>query len=360
MSKKFNLSLMFSIIISLALCGSLSGCNMPGAAISQSTLNVTQAYQTLQANLTLAVGRTPLGTSSPTATELGDTPTITPQTDATATATPTTDLVTNTPNPQATQPSCDQAAAGYPKIDIEIEDDTEMAAGESFTKIWRIENVGTCTWTTDYEVVFFSGEMMDAPPSQPLSSSVPPGSSIDISVNMVAPVQAGTYQGNWKLQNAEEQMFGIGPGSESPFWVRIKVVSEITETSTPVPSTTTTPEVQVNGPISLALEDNLDLDTLLVNSENPDLRYRKTLIDSRYQLVPALGVSLSVFGEVQPFLTDCQAANLTNTPLFLDDFAVGTYICYRTDLGLPGWSRYDGIDPDTEVLTLMVLTWRMP
>ena len=46
---------MFSIMISLAICGPLAGCNMPGAATSLSTLNVTQAYQTLQTNLTLAV-----------------------------------------------------------------------------------------------------------------------------------------------------------------------------------------------------------------------------------------------------------------------------------------------------------------
>lgn len=363
MSKKFNLPLIFSMMICLGACGMLAGCNMPGVEPSQVTLNVTQAYQTLQAKLTLAVGQTPLGTPSPDALEQEDAPTLTPSMDASATATATNlaaDLITNTPNPQATQQSCDQAAAGYPKIDIEIEDDTEMAPGESFTKIWRIENVGTCTWTTDYEVVFFSGEIMDASPSQPLSGSVPPGSSIDISVNMVAPVQAGTFQGNWKLQNAEGEMFGIGPGGESPFWVRIRVVSGAAETSTPAPSPTPTLEVQVTGSISLALDDNLDLDTLLVNSENADIRYRKTLIDSRYQLIPSLGVMMSLFGEVQPTFSDCQAANLSNTPVFINDLPVGTFICYRTNLGLPGWARYDGIATDTEILTLAVLTWRMP
>ncbi len=361
MIKNPRLLLVLSVFLGLGLTGILAGCNMPGAASSQANLDVTQAYQTIQAKLTFAVGQTPVGTSSPTGSEPSPTATISPQEDASVTPTQNSTInATVTTNPQVTADSCDLAAAGYPKIDITIEDDTAMEPGESFTKIWRVENVGTCTWTKDYDAVFFSGEIMDASSSQPLESSVVPGSSIDISVNMVAPAQAGTYQGNWKLRNADGVLFGIGPGGESPFWVRIKVISDVAETVTIAPSPTPTAEVQASGSITLVLDDGLDLDNLSVNAGNPDLRYRTTIIDLRYQLFPVIGVTVSVFGDSQPTLSDCQTANLANAPIFLNDLPVGTYICHRTNLGLPGWTRFDGIDPDTEMVTLLVLTWKMP
>jgi len=41
----------------------------------------------------------------------------------------------------------------------------------------------------------------------------------DISVSMVAPSTAGTYQGNWQMRNSKGQMFG------PQIWVKINVVS---------------------------------------------------------------------------------------------------------------------------------------
>jgi len=361
MSKKLVFPLKIYLILSLWLCWILASCNMPGEASSKGTLNVTQAYQTLQARLTFAVGQTPLVTTSPSAPAPEGVSTDTPMIEVTATSTnPSTTLPTDTANPQETQSVCDQAAAGYPKIDIEIEDDTEMTSGEVFTKVWRIANAGTCTWTTDYEVVFFSGEIMGASSSQPLEETVPAGSSIDIAVSMVAPEQTGTYQGNWKLRNADGKMFGIGPEGESPFWVRIKVISEFTETATATPTLTPTTEVQASGAITLTVEDALDLDTLEVNAGTPDIRYRKTVVDPRYQLFPVIGVTVSPFGGIQPTLSQCQGTSLLNAPIFLDELPVGDFICYRTNLGLPGWIRYDGIDPNTETVSLLILTWKLP
>ena len=361
MSKKFSLPLKIYLLLSLCLCMILASCNMPGETGSQTTLNVTQAYQTLQARLTFAVGQTPLATSSPTAPVSEGDSTNTPLIEFTATPTnPSTTLPTDTPNSQESQPVCDQAGAGYPKIDIEIEDDTEMAPGEAFTKVWRIANAGTCAWTTDYKVVFFSGEIMGASSSQPLEETVPTGSSIDIAVSMVAPEQTGTYQGNWKLQNADGEMFGIGPEGESPFWVRIQVVSEFSETATATPSLTPTTEIQASGAVTLTVDDTLDLDTLEINAGTTDIRYRKAVVDLRYQLFPVIGVTVSAFGGIQPTLSQCQGASLANAPIFLDELSVGDYICYRTNLGLPGWIRFDGIDSSTETVSLLILTWKLP
>jgi hypothetical protein len=189
---------------------------------------------------------------------------------------------------------------------------------------------------------------------------VAPNQSIDISVNMVAPENVGTYQGNWKLSNADGVLFGIGPGGESPFWVRIKVVSDVPGTATLTPSLTPTVEVQAVGSASLALDDTLDLDTLFVNSDGSDLRFRTTLVDPSFQLVPLPGARISVFGSTQPGFFECRDADLRALPVFIDDLPLGAYLCHRTNLGLPGWFRLDTFDQGTGTITLQVLTWKLP
>jgi hypothetical protein len=280
--------------------------------------------------------------------------TATPTTEASVTPQASTSTLTPVPGDD-----CNQAAAATP-IDITIEDDTELAPGEAFTKIWRVVNVGTCTWTTEYEIVFFSGEMMGASPSHALTTAVAPNQSVDLSVDMVAPVTSGTYQGNWKLRDGSGALFGIGPGSESPFWVRIVVVSGTESTGTPTPTYTATQPVQASGSTNLLVEDTLDLDSLLVNAAGPDLKYRTTLIDPRHQLVPLLGVTMGIYGSNQPGLAECQNASMSGLPVVLEDLTLGTYLCFRTDLGLPGWARLDAFDPGTGEITLQVLTWKVP
>ncbi|MFN2304432.1 MAG: NBR1-Ig-like domain-containing protein, partial [Anaerolineales bacterium] len=113
---------------------------------------------------------------------------------------------------------CNRAAAGRP-IDVTIPDGTIMAPGEIFSKTWRLENVGSCAWTRLYTLTFFSGNSMNAIHNHNLFQEVPPGSSIDLTVDMVAPQTSGIYQSNWMLQDAHGGMFGIGPNSVAPFWV---------------------------------------------------------------------------------------------------------------------------------------------
>ena len=139
--------------------------------------------------------------------------------------------------------ACDQAAPGYPSIDATIDDDTEISPGKSFTKIWRLSNEGSCTWSKDYAAVWFSGEKLGEALSVPLGRQVRPGESVEISVDMVSPATAGTYQSNWKLRNAGGVLFGIGPNGDAPFWVRIVVVQ--TETNTPTATPTFTPTITV-------------------------------------------------------------------------------------------------------------------
>ena len=108
--------------------------------------------------------------------------------------------------------------------DVTIPDDMELEPGEKFTKTWRLQNSGTCPWTIGYLLYFESGDSLGAPASMDLTSEViEPGDIIDVSVDLVAPFETGTYQGNWKLRNVKGEGFGIGELSK-PFWVKINVV----------------------------------------------------------------------------------------------------------------------------------------
>jgi len=144
----------------------------------------------------------------------------TPAAPATAAA-PTTppSVPTNTPIPSAT-PICDQAKF----ISETIPDGSVFAPGASFTKSWRLQNTGNCTWTSSYAVVFESGDMLSAPAAVPLGGNVAPGQEVDLPVNMVAPGAPGSYTGYWRMRNASGVLFGTTPGNAN-FWVKITVVA---------------------------------------------------------------------------------------------------------------------------------------
>lgn len=110
--------------------------------------------------------------------------------------------------------------------DVSIPDNTVVQASVTFTKTWKLQNIGSCTWDTGYEVVFFDGDQFSAPETIPMTTTIAPGEDVNISIPMVAPVESGDYRGEWKLRNPDGFLFGIGPGSDRAFWVQIVVEVE--------------------------------------------------------------------------------------------------------------------------------------
>jgi large repetitive protein len=108
--------------------------------------------------------------------------------------------------------TCDKGAFVQ---DVTIPDGTTLNPGASFTKTWRIRNVGSCTWTTDYALIFAFGNQMGASSPMNLPSGVAPvvsGATADFSVNMVAPSTPGHYRSYWRFRNASGVQFGVGSG----------------------------------------------------------------------------------------------------------------------------------------------------
>src|SRR5215207_1283944 len=107
--------------------------------------------------------------------------------------------------------------------DVTVPDGTRFDPGATFKKTWRLRNIGTCTWTTAYTMVYDSGEKMGSTTSVAFPSNVAPGQNIDLSVDLTAPSAVGHYIGYWKFKNAAGVLFGIGAGAAKSWWVEINV-----------------------------------------------------------------------------------------------------------------------------------------
>jgi uncharacterized protein YkwD len=121
--------------------------------------------------------------------------------------------------------------------DVTIPDNTPVAAGESFTKTWRVQNTGTCIWWSGYTLTHYSENAMSAPASVPLPVTNP-GEQADLSIDLVAPSVPGTYRGNFVIKNPEGLIMQVD--EDSRLWVIINVTSAPTVAPT-LTSTTAAP-----------------------------------------------------------------------------------------------------------------------
>jgi len=110
--------------------------------------------------------------------------------------------------------------------DVTVPDYTNFNAGESFNKVWRVENTGTCTWSTEYTLVFVSGEQMGVPDSLPLTTTKP-GDTLDIAVDMTAPGNDEVYRADFEIRNPAGEVMPIDRNTS--LWVIISVGTAKTE-----------------------------------------------------------------------------------------------------------------------------------
>jgi len=149
-----------------------------------------------------------------------NTPTLPPPPPTnTAVTIPTNPPPTNTPVVSPTA-QCDLALF---VDDVTYDDGTNVAAGTTFKKTWRLRNIGTCTWS-GYSLVFDSGETMS--PTPDVIGVVAPGQEVDVSVTFTAPLNAGTYRSYWRLRNGAGVLLPVVQGWQGKgFFVDIRVGS---------------------------------------------------------------------------------------------------------------------------------------
>ncbi|MBE0670706.1 MAG: hypothetical protein IH588_08970 [Anaerolineales bacterium] len=143
-----------------------------------------------------------------------------------ATLTPTLEI-TATPTLAITVPAnCTNTAVLL--RDVTIQDNTQVKAGEKFTKTWEFQNTGTCPWI-GYVLKFAAGDQMNAPLSAPIAATLP-NEKVQVSVELAAPPSNGTYTGYFTLNDANGKDVVIG--IEKTFWVKIVVGSSAVPPST--------------------------------------------------------------------------------------------------------------------------------
>jgi hypothetical protein len=196
---------------------SLAGCGGDEEAPPDVDALYTAAAQTLGAQFTQQALEQPSATPTPTF----------------SLPSPTATQTLPTPSPTNTQSSSGSSGAGIFSdcdvaefvADITIPDGTEMAPGTDFTKTWEVKNVGTCAWDSSYKLIFYFGQQMAEESSYQLTTeTVEVGETLQISVPMKAPGQAGEYYSHWRMQNAQGELFGLLANAE-PVYAQVKVVS---------------------------------------------------------------------------------------------------------------------------------------
>jgi hypothetical protein len=225
----------FALFIVLTALGAvLAACNLFEGQVQPSAdpnMLVTYAAQTISARQTFGALETKIIELTKRPTQAPIIITATPPA-ASATPVPTRTLLpSQTAIPSATlAPS--QTTAPTSAIpcnlarfvdDITIPDNTVIAPEASFTKTWRLQNRGSCTWTTGYALAFASGYQMSAPSTVKLTESVAPGEYTNLSVKLTAPKTTGSYTGYWHLRNPDGVTFGTGASGTAGFYVKIKV-----------------------------------------------------------------------------------------------------------------------------------------
>jgi hypothetical protein len=202
---------LFSLLLVLILF--LSACNLPSE--SPEEMASTAAAETVAALLSATPAS---GIVTPSLTPL---PLPASQTPIPLPA------ASNTPIPTATT-NCNMAQF---VTDVTVPDGTIMTPSQTFTKKWRIKNIGSCTWT-GFSMVFDNGESMGAPASQAIST-LNPGQEIDLEVNLTAPATVGSYRGYWRINTNGNVLVPIANGFQGKaFYVDIKVQKPTTATPT--------------------------------------------------------------------------------------------------------------------------------
>lgn len=209
MSASCTYKILAGLIATVLLLSACGPSQLPDSA--DSTIS-TAVAQTVQAQ------NTPDETISVTASPLPLTTPPSPVTSPTALATLTTVAGVGS---ELCTPSASFVGETIP-------DGTIVEPGTTFTKIWKVQNNGTCAWDASWQLVFYNGDLMDGLTAYQFPQETQPGQTVDVPVILKAPPATGSYKGEWMLKTPSGKLFGVGQYSV-PLIVAIVVGSKTPE-----------------------------------------------------------------------------------------------------------------------------------
>jgi hypothetical protein len=181
----------FALFISIALLVSACGSSQQ-SAVATSVVQTVQAGESLTQIARLEAAA-PSNTPGVPGAQTPLAPAFTPTSAATLA-------------PAPADPNCAKASL----VSENPPDQTILTPGEYFWKTWTLQNTGTCTWTTAYQLVFWSGDRLGSSISYALPDDVAPGETKDITIYLQAPDTGGSFTGFWRMKTPWASNFGVG------------------------------------------------------------------------------------------------------------------------------------------------------
>lgn len=231
------------ITLSTSACGSSA---LDESAISTAVAQTVQAQNTPE-TLSTTTSSAPTETPSPLA--------------------PLSTTVTEAPATVVPDGFCTVSAS---LIEETYPDGTIVQPGATFTKSWHVQNNGTCTWDSSWQLIFYGGDLMDGSTVYNFPQPAQPGQTVEVPIILRAPGQGGTYTGEWMLKSPWGTSFGVGQysvplsvsivvGSGTPENRRTETVYGVTAVTYEVERTcapantfyTITAYITTNGPVDV-------------------------------------------------------------------------------------------------------------
>jgi hypothetical protein len=209
----FN-SIKYKLLITIVMASLLITACGP-----ESTAEATQELNSIETAVAETVAAQNTAQSSNTSTPVAPVVTKTPLMFS-PTLTPLASIASPTLPANTTKSKCASASL----VSETIPDGTIFKPGEQFTKTWEIQNTSTCSWDTNYKIVFWDGDVLGGAYVYNLPQAVDPGQTFPISLLMIAPAAEATYTSKWMLQTPDSIEFGVGQYN-APFYTEIAVSS---------------------------------------------------------------------------------------------------------------------------------------
>lgn len=122
------------------------------------------------------------------------------------------------PAPAACQPGLSFMA------DVTIPPGTRFALPQPFSKVWRVRNSGTCTWTPAHYRLQAVDETLGGGQPAPMPGAIQPGAVVDLTVRLNAPEAPGPYNAAFQLVDGNGQPVPNADGDLESLSVQIEVL----------------------------------------------------------------------------------------------------------------------------------------
>lgn len=231
---------------------------------------------------------------------------------------------------------------------------------EVFQVTWTLENTGDCTWDTGYVLKMRGGDIIIAESELAVSSTVNPGGTVTLSVDMQAPSTPGNYVSVWKMTDGQGHAFGLDSPQNSPLKVAIRVIPS-SNSSNPTPEAN--PDVSVSGNGQTLLDGQcFDLNS------GQEVNCNDSAADVMYQFNPVTSgkfhsqnnTSLGNNRDDEPDKAICEAETY---PALAHPALEDKYFCFQINnviTTIYGWMRVERFDQDGVTFDFMTFTVDMP